>query len=128
MFEEGAWLPPRRPPRQDGIFAVPRIPTLPVIRAAYTYGPGREFTLLPNFFFPTSDYKIEDAPLSEKATIRIIQPVSIGYHHRSQMSLVEIIEHETLDPGTKAIMRVYDPLYIRPDSLHTISLPRSFSC
>jgi hypothetical protein len=126
ILEQGGWLPPRKPPRQDGTFAVPRIPTLPIIRAAYTYDPGREFTLLPNLFFPTSNYEHEEAPLSEKARVRIIRPVSIGYHHRSQICLVEIIEHETLARGTKAIMRVYDHLYIRPDSLHTIPLPRIF--
>src|ERR1700731_3554146 len=128
MFEEDAWLPPRRPPLQDGYFAIPRMSTNPILKAAYAYGPGQLLTLLPNFYplaaAPTPT--IRPPQQTHKTIVRILFPVSTGYHRRTQISVVEIVESTGLAVGTRALLRAYDPLYIRPDDLHTIALPSIF--
>ena len=125
MFEEDPWLPPQASPRKQGSLAIPRMPTKPITRAAYVYGPGQQYTLLPNFYPYTSSTLSSTQP-SGTVTIQIVYPLDIGYRHRSQICLVEVLRGGTLAQGTKAVLRAYDPLFVRPDDLHTIPLPRTF--
>lgn len=125
MFEEDSWLPPQASPRKHGSFAIPRMPTAPIPRAAYVYGPGQQYSLLPNFYPYTSPTQVSSQAVRTE-TIRIVYPLDIGYRHRSQVCLVEVLDGGTLAPGTRAVLRAYDSLYVRPDDLHTIPLPYIF--
>lgn len=125
MFEDDPWLPSKTSPRKHESFAVPRMPTVPITRTAFVYGPGQQYSLLPNFFPYTSPTQTSSQP-ARPESIQIVHPLDIGYRHRSQVCLVEVVDGRTLAQGTRAVLRAYDPLYIRPDDLHTISLPSTF--
>lgn len=124
MFEEDSWLPPHALPRMHGSFAIPRMPSAPITRAAYVYGPGQQYSLLPNFYPYTSPTRASSRPAGPE-TIRIVYPLDIGYRHRSQLCLVDVLDGGILAPGTRAVLRAYDPLYVRPDDLHTIPIPNT---
>ena len=144
MFEEDSWLHPNKTPPMYNGFAVPRLPSK-VTRAAYIYHPGKEFTLYPNNpVFITADIDsgaISSAPAtasslspdalfpaiqfplvhqSSDLAVRIIEPLDIGYHHKSQIAVVEV--NAPLHRGKKLVLRTYDPSYLCPDDLFVVSL------
>ena len=57
-------------------------------------------------------------------TIQIQQPLNIGYRHRSQVVLAEIVDGSGHLKGLKVVMRCFDPIYYCPADLPAVLLPR----
>ena len=66
----------------------------------------------------TSILQNNDSPI-----IRIIEPIDIGYHHKTQVVLAELLSGSK-HCGKKIIMRAYDQLFICPGDLPVVDIPK----
>lgn len=57
-------------------------------------------------------------------TITIKEPLDIGYGHRSQVVLAEIMDGNSYLKGLTVIMRCFDPIFLCPADLPTVRLSR----
>ena len=60
---------------------------------------------------------------NDSPVIRIIEPIDIGYHHKTQIVLAEILSGSQ-HRGKKIIMRAYDQLFICPGDLPVVDIPK----
>ena len=125
MFEESGWLPPSAQKKTHIHVAVPRITSKPVLKAAYTYQPRQRYTLFPNFF-PFGSKSATPVVVSDlnPVTIQIQYPLDIGYRHRSQVVIAEIVQGSSHLKGLKVVMRCFDPIFHCPADLPAVLLPR----
>lgn len=126
MFEESGWLPPSPQKKIHIHVAVPRIASKPVLKAAYTYQPGQRYTLFPNFF-PFGSKSATPVTVSDPnpVAIQIRYPLDIGYRHRSQVVLAEIVDQSSHLNGLNVVVRCFDPIFHCPADLPAVLLPRT---
>lgn len=113
MFEEGSRFLSLQ--KTYAHVAVPRITSKPVLKAEYTYQPGRHFALFPNFH-PFGSKSATPVTVSDPnpVTIKIQEPLDIGFGHRSQVALAEIVEGNSQLKGLKVVMRCFDQVFLCP--------------
>ena len=145
MFEEDRWLHPHKTPpifTTSLLFLVFR----PKLSALHTFinlernilsTPTTPFSSLPKSiacrfrlslrlylrcprprYFPALDVPLIDQ--SRELAIRVIEPIDIGYHHKSQVAVVEI--NAPVHRGKKLVLRAFDPSYLCPDDLLVVDL------
>jgi hypothetical protein len=112
MYEEAARSSQLSQPTWNGI-PLPLMPSKPILRAAYQYERGQQFTLCSNPKTPVPE---------EVVIIKVEKPISIGYGYVSQIVLAKMESGSNDIVGKMVIVKFFDPLYLCPDNLSFVDV------
>src|SRR5271156_76008 len=93
---------------------LPPLPNKPFMKASKLYAADKSFLL----FRPQNS-----PPGIEAVSVTVVKPVDVGYSCMSQSVLAQVDDGPCNLQGRMVFLKFYDPLYINPDDLETISIP-----